>query len=65
MATKNMRRRLSLRRRISARFVEELKALLRIPSVSTLPEHVGDVRRGGRICGGGAEADWDGECSAD
>jgi acetylornithine deacetylase/succinyl-diaminopimelate desuccinylase-like protein len=28
-----------------ARFVEELKALLRIPSVSTLPEHMGDVRR--------------------
>ena len=28
-----------------ARFVDELKALLRIPSVSTLPEHVGDVRR--------------------
>jgi len=28
-----------------ARFVEELKALLRIPSVSTLPEHVADVRR--------------------
>ena len=27
------------------RFVEELKALLRIPSVSTAPEHVGDVRR--------------------
>ncbi|MDW5266780.1 MULTISPECIES: dipeptidase [Acidobacteriaceae] len=27
------------------RFVEELKALLRIPSISTLPEHVGDVRR--------------------
>jgi acetylornithine deacetylase/succinyl-diaminopimelate desuccinylase-like protein len=27
------------------RFVEELKALLRIPSVSTDPEHVGDVRR--------------------
>jgi acetylornithine deacetylase/succinyl-diaminopimelate desuccinylase-like protein len=27
-----------------ARFVEELKALLRIPSVSTLPEHAGDVR---------------------
>ncbi|HEY6375764.1 MAG TPA: M20/M25/M40 family metallo-hydrolase, partial [Edaphobacter sp.] len=27
------------------RFVDELKALLRIPSVSTLPEHVGDVRR--------------------
>jgi acetylornithine deacetylase/succinyl-diaminopimelate desuccinylase-like protein len=29
----------------SARFVEELKALLRIPSISTLPEHEGDVRR--------------------
>jgi acetylornithine deacetylase/succinyl-diaminopimelate desuccinylase-like protein len=28
-----------------ARFVEELKALLRIPSVSTSPEHVGDVRK--------------------
>lgn len=26
------------------RFVEELKALLRIPSISTLPEHAGDVR---------------------
>ncbi len=28
-----------------ARFVEELKSLLRIPSVSTAPEHAGDVRR--------------------
>jgi acetylornithine deacetylase/succinyl-diaminopimelate desuccinylase-like protein len=27
------------------RFVEELKALLRIPSISTLPEHAADVRR--------------------
>jgi acetylornithine deacetylase/succinyl-diaminopimelate desuccinylase-like protein len=27
------------------RFVEELKVLLRIPSVSTAPEHAGDVRR--------------------
>ncbi len=27
------------------RFLEELKALLRIPSISTLPEHNGDVRR--------------------
>ena len=27
------------------RFVEELKALLRIPSISTDPERVGDVRR--------------------
>ncbi len=28
-----------------ARFLEELKSLLRIPSISTLPEHKGDVRR--------------------
>src|SRR5258708_12625088 len=28
-----------------ARFLEELKSLLRIPSISTLPEHAGDVRR--------------------
>ncbi len=28
-----------------ARFVDELKDLLRIPSVSTTPEHAGDVRR--------------------
>jgi acetylornithine deacetylase/succinyl-diaminopimelate desuccinylase-like protein len=28
-----------------ARFVDELKALLRIPSISTLPEHSADVRR--------------------
>ena len=27
------------------RFVEELKELLRIPSVSTAPEHAGDVRK--------------------
>src|ERR1700740_373698 len=27
------------------RFLDELKSLLRIPSVSTLPEHKGDVRR--------------------
>jgi acetylornithine deacetylase/succinyl-diaminopimelate desuccinylase-like protein len=29
----------------SARFVEELKTFLRIPSISTDPEHAGDVRR--------------------
>jgi acetylornithine deacetylase/succinyl-diaminopimelate desuccinylase-like protein len=29
----------------SARFLDELKSLLRIPSVSTLPEHKADVRR--------------------
>jgi len=28
-----------------SRFVEELKALLRIPSISTAPEHVSDVRK--------------------
>src|ERR1039457_5302677 len=28
-----------------ARFLDELKALLRIPSISTLPEHQGDCRR--------------------
>ncbi len=32
------------------RFVEELKALLRIPSVSTLAEHAGDVRRAAEFC---------------
>src|SRR5271155_1617036 len=33
-----------------ARFVEELKSLLRIPSVSTAPEHRGDVRRAAEFC---------------
>src|SRR6202790_4651345 len=28
-----------------ARFLEELKSLVRIPSISPLPEHAGDVRR--------------------
>jgi acetylornithine deacetylase/succinyl-diaminopimelate desuccinylase-like protein len=28
-----------------AQFLEELKGLLRIPSISTLPEHAGDLRR--------------------
>lgn len=32
-------------RKNQARFLEELKELLRIPSVSTLPEHDGDTRR--------------------
>jgi len=27
------------------RFLDELKALLRIPSISTLPEHQGDCRK--------------------
>jgi acetylornithine deacetylase/succinyl-diaminopimelate desuccinylase-like protein len=33
-----------------ARFVEELKSLLRIPSVSTAPEHRDDVRRAAEFC---------------
>ena len=32
------------------RFVDELKALLRIPSISTSPEHRGDVRRAAEFC---------------
>jgi len=33
----------------SDRFLDELKALLRIPSVSTLPEHKADVRRAAQV----------------
>ncbi|MBV8207877.1 MAG: dipeptidase [Acidobacteria bacterium] len=36
---------LSFARQNQGRFLSELKDLLRIPSVSTLPEHKGDVRR--------------------
>jgi acetylornithine deacetylase/succinyl-diaminopimelate desuccinylase-like protein len=36
-------------RKNQARFLEELKALLRIPSVSTLPEHNTDVRRAAEV----------------
>ena len=32
------------------RFVEELISLLRIPSISTAPEHIGDVRRAAEFC---------------
>ena len=31
------------------RFLNELKDLLRIPSVSTLPEHKGDCRRAAEV----------------
>ncbi len=36
-------------RRNQARFLDELKALLRIPSISTLPEHKPDVRRAAEV----------------
>lgn len=36
---------LTFARENGPRFVEELKELLRIPSISTAPEHAGDVRR--------------------
>jgi acetylornithine deacetylase/succinyl-diaminopimelate desuccinylase-like protein len=36
-----------------ARFVDELKALLRIPSISTAPEHKGDVRAAAEFVAGG------------
>jgi len=39
-----------------ARFVEELKELLRIPSVSTASEHVGDVRRAAEFVAEGLRA---------
>ena len=39
-----------------ARFVEELKDLLRIPSVSTSPEHVGDVRKAAEFVADGLRA---------
>jgi len=38
------------------RFVDELKALLRIPSVSTAPEHAGDVRRAAEFVADGLRA---------
>ena len=39
-----------------SRFVEELKDLLRIPSVSTAPEHAGDVRRAAEFVADGLRA---------
>lgn len=35
-----------------ARFLEELKTLLQIPSISTLPEHRGDVRHAAEVLSG-------------
>lgn len=39
-----------------ARFVDELKDLLRIPSVSTAPEHIADVRRAAEFVAEGLRA---------
>ena len=48
----------------AARFLEELKTLLRIPSVSTTPEHKGDVERP-RSGWRRSEADRHGACGGD
>ena len=40
---------LQFARQNQTRFLDELKALLRIPSISTLPEHRGDVRRAAEV----------------
>ncbi len=45
MAAKNVEAAVEFARGNQERFLEELKALVRIPSVSTAPEHRGDVRR--------------------
>src|SRR5215471_21395189 len=45
LVTTNVMTAVSFAQENKGRFVEELKALLRIPSVSTLPEHAADVRR--------------------
>ena len=45
MAAKNVETAVEFARANQERFLEELKALIRIPSVSTAPEHKGDVRR--------------------
>ena len=65
MTTKNVAAAVEFARENQGRFVEELKALLRIPSVSTAPEHAWGCAAGGGVCGGGVEADWDGACAGD
>jgi acetylornithine deacetylase/succinyl-diaminopimelate desuccinylase-like protein len=40
---------LQFARRNQSRFLDELKDLLRIPSISTLPEHCGDVRHAAEV----------------
>ncbi len=43
-------------RKNRGRFVDELKELLRIPSISTAPEHAGDVRRAAEFVAAGLRA---------
>ena len=45
MTTKTTTAAIAFAQENKGRFVEELKALLRVPSISTDPERVGDVRR--------------------
>ena len=47
------------------RFLEELKSLLRIPSISTLPEHKGDVRLVAESLARELERIGHGACSGD
>ena len=47
------------------RFVEELKELLRIPSVSTAPERAGDVRRAAEFVADGLRKAGMDECAVD
>ena len=52
MAAKNVETAVEFARTNQERFLEELKALIRIPSVSTAPEHKGDVRRAAEFIAG-------------
>jgi acetylornithine deacetylase/succinyl-diaminopimelate desuccinylase-like protein len=56
MMTKHTAAAVAFAQENSARFVEELKELLRIPSVSTAPEHVGDVRKAAEFVAEGLRA---------
>jgi acetylornithine deacetylase/succinyl-diaminopimelate desuccinylase-like protein len=47
------------------RFLDELKALLRIPSVSTLPEHKDDCRKAAEALARRTEAHRHGEWAPD
>ena len=47
------------------RFLDELKALLRIPSISTLPEHKADCRKAAETLARRTEAHRHGERAPD